>query len=87
MQAAFAPQRVQAARDLDGRALPHIALEDLPVVADMLDDAIGPVVGESEPFTEVPLDAQQAADRRIVGFKLLVDIGLRDARMPLAVLI
>src|SRR5215813_11377195 len=40
LQAALGPQHVEAARDLERRALTDVALEDLAVVADMLDDAI-----------------------------------------------
>src|SRR5580698_1330989 len=81
LQAALGPQRVEAARDLQRRALADVALKNFAVIADRLDDAIGPVVGEPEPFTELAFEAEQAADFRIGGVLLIVDIGLVDAEL------
>src|SRR6185437_1691499 len=55
LQAALVPQGVQAAADLDRRAHADIALEDLSIVADRLDDAIGPIIGEAKPLAEPAL--------------------------------
>src|SRR5262245_14755329 len=48
--AARVPQIGQIAIHLVGRALAQIALEDLGVVADLLDHVVGPVVGQAEAF-------------------------------------
>src|SRR3954468_1633271 len=81
LQSAFVPQRVQAARDLQWRALPDVAFERLAVIADLLDDAIGPVVWQTERFAMLALAAEQPLDVRVVGFLLLVDVGLGDAEL------
>src|ERR1700720_2979486 len=65
LQAALGPQRIEPARDLQRRALADIALKAFAVIALGLDDAIGPVVGQAEPFTELAFEAEQAADFRI----------------------
>src|SRR3954468_16939249 len=79
LQTALVPQGIQPARDLQRRALPDVALERLAVVADLLDDAIGPVVGEPERFAVLALAAEQPLDVRVVGLLLIVDVGLGDA--------
>src|ERR1700684_1097022 len=70
LPSALVPERVQAAGDLDRRAHAHVALENLAVIADVLDDAIGPIVGEAEALAETALDAEQPADPRIICFLL-----------------
>jgi hypothetical protein len=42
-QSAFRPRRISI-----GEPMPTFALERLAVIADRLDDAIGPVVGEAD---------------------------------------
>src|SRR5262252_4767092 len=67
------PKRIEAARDLQRRALAEIALEDFPVIADVLDDAVDPVLGQPQLFAVIAFGAQQALDFGIVGFELLID--------------
>src|SRR5581483_6844719 len=43
LQAALAPERVEATLQLQGRLRAHVALVDVAVVPDLLDDLIGPV--------------------------------------------
>ena len=63
------------------RALADVLLEALAVVADVLDDAVGPVVGQADGFAELAFGAEQALDLRVVGGLHLVDIGLGDAEL------
>src|SRR5262249_37282297 len=80
--AALGPQRVQAARDLERRALPDVALEHLAVITDVLEDTVGPVLGEAELLAEIALGTEQALDVGIVGLEVLVDVRLADADLP-----
>src|SRR3984957_12541292 len=80
LQAALGPQRVESARDLQRRTLTDIALKNFAVIADVLDDAIGPVVGQPHCFTELAFEAEQAADFRIGRALLVVDVVLVDAK-------
>ena len=53
-------QSVLAPFDLQLGAFADIAPEALAIVADMLDDAHGPVIGEADGFAELALGAEQA---------------------------
>src|SRR5262245_29057419 len=81
LQASLGPQIVDAALDLQARALADVALERLAVVAYLLDDAISPVVVEADALAEVALLAEQALDVGIGGPQLLVGVGLGDAKL------
>ena len=48
MQAALGPQGVLAALDLQLGSFADVALEALAVIADVLDDPVGPVVGQAD---------------------------------------
>src|SRR6202034_1595052 len=74
LQAALHPQRVQPARNLQRRPLAEIPLEALAVIPDMLDDSIGPVVGEAERFAVLAFGAKEPLRLRLVGFLLFVHI-------------
>src|SRR6266850_5370133 len=50
LDAAVAPQRIEPARDLQLRSVADIAVVDLTIIADMADDADGPVLGQAEVF-------------------------------------
>ena len=63
LDAALGPQLVQAALDLERRALPDVAFEHLAVIADMLDDADGPVLGQAELLAVIAFGADEALDR------------------------
>src|SRR6476660_5731072 len=79
LQAALGPQSVETAHDLQRRALADVALENLAVIADVLDDAIDPVVGEPERLAILTFGAEHPPGLRIVGLQFLVDIGLGHA--------
>src|SRR5215469_5912708 len=59
LQTAFSPQPVEAARNLQWRALTDVPLEDFAVIADRLDDAVRPIIGQAERLPELALDAEQ----------------------------
>ncbi len=48
MQAALRPQGVQTAGDLELRGRTDVALEDFAIIADSLDDVIGPLFVKAE---------------------------------------
>ena len=60
VHSAFRPRAI-----LSGEPWPDVPLEDLAVVADMLDDAIGPVLGQAELLAVIAFGAEQALDVRI----------------------
>src|SRR3954463_7877916 len=80
LEATFGPQRVEAARDLERRALPDILLEHLAVISDVLDDAISPILGQPELLAVVTFGTEQAFDVRVGGFHLLIDVRLGHAQ-------
>ena len=58
----------------------EVGFVHLAVVADVLDDAIGPVVVDAEQLAEVAFQAEEAPRLRVLGRLLhLIDIGLGDA--------
>src|SRR5512138_2919447 len=59
--------RVEAALEADRRAGADELLEDLAVVADLLDDVVGPLVVEPQHLAHVPLGAEEPVDVRIAG--------------------
>src|SRR5947209_19292741 len=73
LDAALGPEPVDAAADSELRARSHIALEYFAVVADLLDDAHRPVLGQTELLAEIALDAQEAPDLGLIGFECFVD--------------
>src|SRR5579884_3058953 len=75
------PKRIQAACDLERRALPDIAVEDFAIIADQLDDAVDPVLGQSELLAEISLSPKQTFYFRILGFHLLFNIFLIDVQL------
>src|SRR5689334_8788278 len=79
-QAAFGPEVVDAARQPDRRLRPEVALEALAVVADLLDDAVRPLLVETEELPGVLGDAEETLDVGILGARLLrIDVALRQA--------
>src|SRR5215218_9054280 len=66
LQSAVRPERVKAALDLERRTLADVALEDLAVVAHVLDDPHHPVVRQADGFAEFPLRAEETLDLRVV---------------------
>src|ERR1700719_2417640 len=81
LQAALGPQRVETAHDLQRRTLADVAFENFAVIADVLDDAIDPVVGEPERLAVLTLGAEHPPGLRIVGFQFVVDVGLGHAEL------
>ena len=47
----------------------------------MFDDAVSPIIGETQGFTELAFCAEQALDFGIFGLQHLIDIGLGDAEL------
>src|SRR5262245_9338533 len=74
LDAALGPEPVDATADAELRARSHVALEYFAVVADLLDDAHDPVLGQAKLLAEIALDAQQAPDLRLVRLQCFVDI-------------
>jgi hypothetical protein len=58
LQTALRPQSVQSAHNLQGRALPDIALKAFAIIADCLYDPVRPIIGEAERLTELSLDTE-----------------------------
>src|SRR6185295_7378677 len=80
LQPALAPEFVEAASEPERRLLADVAFEALAVIADLLDDVVGPVLREPSHLTHLVFDAEHAPDFRILGFPLhVVDVGLGDA--------
>ena len=79
LKSAVYPQGVEAALETDGRFHANIALKDLTVVADRLDDVVRPVRAEAQLFTLAALHAQEAQNLGILGFFHRVDVGTCDA--------
>src|SRR5438132_11990105 len=69
LNATLTPQPVDAAADAEPRAGPDVALEDFTIVADMLDDAHRPVLGQAELLAEIALGPDQPLDLRHVRFQ------------------
>src|SRR5262249_26081131 len=67
--------------NLKSRTRTKIALKNLAVIADRLNDFDREVVIEIEASAELTLDTQQSLDVRIGGFDFLIDVGLRNARL------
>ena len=67
---------VEPARQLQVGLRAERALEDLAVVADVLDDLIGPVARQPQCLTEIGLQAEEAADARLRRGALRIDVGL-----------
>src|SRR5262249_31594601 len=74
LDAALGPEPVDAAADAELRARSYIALEYFAVVADLLDDAHHPVLGQAKLLAEIALDAQEAPDLGLVRLQCFVDV-------------
>src|SRR4051812_17912993 len=81
LEAALGPERVLAALDLEPGALADGLVEDLAVVADVLDDAVGPIVGQAEGLAVLAFRSEKTLDLRIVRALHLVDIRLGDTEL------
>src|SRR5690606_8596269 len=57
--------RIEAALQADRRVGADELLEDLTVVADLLDDVVGPLVVDPQHLAHVPFGPEQAVDVRI----------------------
>src|SRR6266853_4778755 len=71
LDAALGPQPVETARDAELRSGPDIAVEHFAVIADMLDDAHDPVLGQAELLAVSAFGSQHPLDlrlRRLHGF-------------------
>src|ERR1700692_3439810 len=71
LDAALGPEPVEAAADAELRPGPHVAIEHFAVIADLLDDAHDPVLGQAELLAVGALGPQHPLDlrlRRLHGF-------------------
>src|SRR3546814_8647871 len=78
-QAAAGPEIVETAVELDWAVTADIALKAFAVIADLLDQRIGPFLLEPECLAVARRGADEALDHRIFAFQHLVDILLGDA--------
>src|SRR5262249_12728476 len=76
LDAALGPQLVQPAVDLERRAHADVALKRFAVVADLLDDVNGPILGQAELLTVVAFSSDETLDLRVWRLHRLVE-GLR----------
>src|SRR6185295_15740240 len=81
LQASLGPLIVQATLDLEAGAGADVAVERLAIVADLFDDAIGPVVVEAEALAVVAFLAEQALDVGVGGARHLIDVALGHAQL------
>src|SRR4029077_2160789 len=81
LDAAIAPERVQPARNLQFRFGADIALVNLAVVADMADDAGGPIPGQAEILAVGAFSADQPHHVRLLRLQRLVDVLRGDAEL------
>src|SRR6266852_961305 len=79
LDAAFRPQTVEAALDLERGIDADIALEYLAIIADGLDDVNDPIVGEAEALAERALDAKHAPHLGARRLHHFIDVALGDA--------
>src|SRR3954454_16137346 len=79
LDAAGAPQLVEAARDAEFRAGADVALVDFAVIADMPDDARRPIFCQAEVLAVSALGADQPHHVGLLRFQRLVDILRGDA--------
>src|SRR5205823_2228495 len=77
-QPALAPEAVQA--PLEAERL-EIRLEALAVVADLLHDVVGPAVVERHHLADVAARTDEALDRRVLAFRLLIDVPRGEAEL------
>src|SRR5690349_1042987 len=77
--AALAPQSVDATPEFERRVDTEVAVVDFAVVAELLDDVVGPALLQPEQLAIARIAAEQLAHSRILGVALLVDVGLVDA--------
>src|SRR5476651_1694279 len=80
-RAALRPERIDAAAELERRALAQIALEALAVIADLFDDVVGPLLVEAEDLAVAVDHAQEALDVEIARRQRFVDVGLADTAL------
>src|SRR6187455_1011102 len=72
LQTALRPKLVEAALDLERRALADIALEALAVVADLLDDVVDPLLVDTGRLAHAGRDAQDTLDAGVIALQHLV---------------
>src|SRR4029078_2919021 len=65
LDAAFGPQLVQPALDLERRAHADVTLKRFTVIADLLYDTDGPILGQPELLSIIALGPDEALDLRV----------------------
>src|SRR5579872_6086358 len=81
LDAAGAPELVEPARNVQLRSAADIALVDFAVIADMPDDADGPILGQPEILAVGAFGADQTHHVRLLRFQRLVDVLRVDAEL------
>src|SRR5690606_26491438 len=78
LQTALRPKSVQTTLNLEWAVLADVTLEDFAVIANILDDVVGPVVSKTEVCTDfgVSFSAEEAADIRVGRVLELINICL-----------
>src|SRR4029077_8788646 len=79
-QPAVSPPSVLSSAQTEPRLLAEMALEDVAVIADLLDRLIGPIGREPVLLAKIVADPEQALYLRHLALLHLLDIGLRDAQ-------
>src|ERR1700722_1790593 len=74
LDAAGAPELIEAAGNAELRSRADIALIDFAVIADAADDADGPVLGQPEFFAVIAFGADQAHHIGLLRLQRLVDV-------------
>src|SRR5690606_38269433 len=81
VEAAVRPQRIQATVERKRRIRADIGRIGFTVVADMLDDAVGPIGREPDRSTKIAFHAEQAADFGVIRTQHLIDVFRRHAEL------
>src|SRR6185312_2536490 len=79
LDAAGVPELVEAARNPELRSAADIAIIDFTVIADMADDARGPIPGQAEVFAIGAFGSNQPHHIRLLRFQRFVDVLRCDA--------
>src|SRR5688572_6390626 len=77
--AGFGPQRIEAAGDLEGRAVTQVAIVAFAVVPDLPDDVVDPFLVDPQRLAQARRHAEDALDRGMAALQHLVDILRGDA--------
>src|SRR5439155_4607854 len=81
LNAALVPELIEAAGNSELGAGTDVAIERFAVIADRLDDADHPILGQAELLTEIAVGAEHPLELRLVRrFRQVIDVLLGDAK-------